>query len=138
MQYHNLSQSEVAQLAVKFAGKLQNTDVIAISGDLGAGKTFFTKNIIAGLGGNPDEVTSPTFTIMQQYHTPIATIYHYDWYRLQNANEIDNLGFTELIDDSISIIEWPEIGTHYLPEKLWHIKIEICTDANFRNIKILS
>jgi tRNA threonylcarbamoyladenosine biosynthesis protein TsaE len=83
-------------------------DVILLYGDLGAGKTAFVRGLARGLGANPDDVSSPTFTIVQEYAGDTATLYHVDLYRLEPA-EIDDLGLEDLVSgDGIVAIEWAE------------------------------
>ena len=82
--------------------------VVLLFGDLGAGKTAFVRGMARGIGANPDEVSSPTFTIVQEYAGRSATLYHVDLYRLETA-EIDDLGLDDLVSsDGIVAIEWAE------------------------------
>ncbi len=91
------------------AGVLRPGDVVALEGDLGAGKTALVRSIVAGLEGRAESVSSPTFTIAQEYQTPSATVVHIDAYRLDpDAEELGPVGFDRLAeDDSIVLIEWP-------------------------------
>jgi tRNA threonylcarbamoyladenosine biosynthesis protein TsaE len=83
-------------------------DVVLLFGDLGAGKTAFVRGMARGTGANPDEVSSPTFTIVQEYAGRSATLYHVDLYRLEPA-EIDDLGLDDLVSaDGIVAIEWAD------------------------------
>jgi tRNA threonylcarbamoyladenosine biosynthesis protein TsaE len=83
-------------------------NVVLLFGDLGAGKTAFVRGMARGIGANPDEVSSPTFTIVQEYPGRSATLYHVDLYRLEPA-EIDDLGLDDLVSgDGIVAIEWAE------------------------------
>jgi len=83
-------------------------NVVLLFGDLGAGKTAFVRGMALGIGANPDEVSSPTFTIVQEYTGRAATLYHVDLYRLEPA-EIDDLGLDDLVSgDGIVAIEWAE------------------------------
>jgi tRNA threonylcarbamoyladenosine biosynthesis protein TsaE len=83
-------------------------DVVLLFGDLGAGKTAFVRGMARGIGANPEDVSSPTFTIVQEYAGGSATLYHVDLYRLEPA-EIDDLGLDDLVSgDGIVAIEWAE------------------------------
>lgn len=87
---------------------LKPGDVVLLFGDLGAGKTAFVRGMARGVGADPDDVSSPTFTIVQEYAGRSATLYHVDLYRLEPA-EIDDLGLDDLVSsDGIVAIEWAE------------------------------
>jgi tRNA threonylcarbamoyladenosine biosynthesis protein TsaE len=102
------SEDQTAALGQTLGGTLRPGGVVLLYGDLGAGKTAFVRGIARGIGANPDEVTSPTFTIVQEYAGPSATLYHVDLYRLEGP-EIDDLGLEDLISgDGIVAIEWAE------------------------------
>ncbi len=88
------------------AASLQSGAVLLLSGPLGAGKTAFVRGLIAGLGGDPAGVSSPTFTIIQEYAARLA-VHHVDLYRLNEA-EARDLGLDELIETGVTAVEWPE------------------------------
>ena len=101
------SEDETAAAGERLAASLNPGDVVLLYGDLGAGKTAFVRGLARGLGAPPDDVSSPTFTIVQEYHGR-ATLYHVDLYRLEPA-EVDDLGLDELVcGDGIVAIEWAE------------------------------
>lgn len=92
----------------RLAQELQPGDVILLYGDLGAGKTAFVRGLARGLGAEPEDVSSPTFTLIQEYPAREATLYHVDLYRLAPV-EVDDLGLDELISGGgIVAIEWAE------------------------------
>lgn len=102
------SEAATAALGEQLGGALGPGDVVLLYGDLGAGKTAFVRGMAAGIGANPDAVSSPTFTIVQEYAGPSMTLYHVDLYRLEPA-EIDDLGLEDLVaGDGVVAIEWAE------------------------------
>jgi tRNA threonylcarbamoyladenosine biosynthesis protein TsaE len=102
------NESETSQAGEALGRTLRSGDVVLLFGDLGAGKTAFVRGLARGIGANPDDVSSPTFTLVQEYAGPSATLYHVDLYRLEGA-EIDDLGLEDLISgDGIVAIEWAE------------------------------
>lgn len=101
------SESETADAGRGLAASLGPGAVVLLSGDLGAGKTAFVRGLAAGLGIDPDEVSSPTFTLVQEYRGGRLTLYHVDLYRLQ-AIEVDDLGLEELTREGVTAIEWPD------------------------------
>lgn len=95
-------------------------------GDLGAGKTAFTRGFIQSFAGlNKEEVPSPTFTLVQTYDTEKGTIWHFDLYRLKDAEEVWELGFEDALSSGISLIEWPEriAGIKLKKAKIIHFKV---------------
>lgn len=105
----NIKQTK--KLATKFAKSLVGGEKILLNGDLGAGKTTFTRFLAGALGVN-DEVTSPTFTLMKEYQGKKFKLYHFDMYRLSDASEAVEFGFDDYLlnqnKDSVVIIEWSE------------------------------
>jgi tRNA threonylcarbamoyladenosine biosynthesis protein TsaE len=102
------SESETVAAGRNLAATLQPGDVVLLSGALGAGKTAFVRGIADGLGANPADVSSPTFTLIQEYHGRRCTLYHVDLYRLEPA-EVDDLGLDELLaQEAVTALEWPE------------------------------
>jgi tRNA threonylcarbamoyl adenosine modification protein YjeE len=119
-------ESEVLPLAGILAMTLQPGDVVALVGDLGAGKTTFARALIRELTGNPDqEAPSPTFTFLQTYESARFPIVHADLYRLADGSELAELGFDELPEGSVLLIEWPERAPELLPENYWEIAFEV-------------
>jgi tRNA threonylcarbamoyladenosine biosynthesis protein TsaE len=102
------SEPETEAAGERLGRSLAPGDVVLLYGDLGAGKTAFVRGMARGIGANPDDVSSPTFTIVQEYAGSSATLYHVDLYRLEPA-EIDDLGLDDLVSSAgIVAIEWAE------------------------------
>lgn len=102
------SEEETAQVGRDLATKLRSGDVVLLHGDLGAGKTAFTKGLAEGLGVSRDEVSSPTFTLIQEYRGGRLPLFHVDLYRLNDPREIEDLGLDEIAADGVLAIEWAE------------------------------
>ena len=101
-------------------------------GDLGAGKTTFSKYFIQALNPKVAEVISPTFTVVQTYESEVAEIWHVDGYRLESSAEFFNLGLDEAISCCVTLIEWPEIISDFLPADV--IKIRF---TKFGDVRII-
>ena len=101
------SEQETFALAEQVAATLQPGTFVLLHGDLGAGKTAFVRGLAAGLGANPDDVSSPTFVLIQHYkgRTPLV---HVDLYRLESRTAVDDLGLEELANGAVVAIEWAE------------------------------
>ena len=112
--------------------------VIALGGDLGAGKTVFTKGLAKGLGID-ELVTSPTFTILQEYYGGRLPLFHFDAYRIEDADEMQEIGFADyLYGDGVCVIEWAEIIKEILPEDLIAINIRRNAElgGSYRRIEV--
>lgn len=99
-------------LAMRLAPLLGPGDVVALKGDLGAGKTAFARALIQTLMGAEVEVASPTFTLLQSYPVPFGEVWHYDLYRIENETALAELGLEEATAH-LTLIEWPERLGHY-------------------------
>ena len=109
----NISEEkDTKSVAEKFSKLIKQGDFILLSGNLGVGKTTFIKYIINSLqkanNQNISEVTSPTFTVINEYQIKKKLIKHYDLYRIKNKKELNNLGIDENLKDQITLVEWPE------------------------------
>lgn len=111
-------------LAAALAGEVRPGDVIALEGDLGAGKTQFVRGLVQGLGGNGRAVSSPTFVLMNIYDTPRMKVYHLDAYRVGGEEDLEAIGFSELLEQGgVVVVEWWQRVAGLLPEKKWLVKI---------------
>lgn len=125
---------ETEDLGILLGKKLKGGEVIAMSGDLGAGKTTMTKSIAKGLEIN-DHITSPTFTIVNEYEGRVK-LYHFDVYRIGDIEEMYDLGFEEYIySNAVSIIEWANLIEEILPKDKINIDI-ISLDEEKRKVTI--
>ena len=122
--------------AQRSAKSLKAGDVVAFSGDLGAGKTAFTRGVLHGLGYE-GRVTSPTFAIANEYETPTVKVAHFDLYRILDSEALFEIGFDEYLDGSrIVLIEWSENAADVLPEAYKTVHIAYGDADNDRRITI--
>lgn len=126
---------DLAPVAQKLLSTYPNDRIFAFSGDLGVGKTTFIK-ILCQILGVTDVTNSPTFAIINEYHSEQhGMIYHFDLYRLKNVEELYDIGYEEYFySGSYCFIEWPEIAGDLLPDGYIHVNIQYCSDNNFRRI----
>lgn len=114
----------LGQLAAQMARMTRMGDVITLTGDLGAGKTSFARSFIHALpGGRGQDITSPTFTLLQTYSFNDVEVWHYDLYRLEMEDELYELGLEDAFLQAITLIEWPEKAGSLLPQS--HLALSI-------------
>lgn len=134
MEFKTNSDLETRELGLSIGSALKGGEVIAMTGDLGAGKTTMTKSIAQGLEID-DYITSPTFTIVNEYEGRLK-LYHFDVYRISDIEEMYDIGYEEyLYSDAVSIIEWSNLIEEILPKDKINIDIEYI-DENARKITI--
>ncbi len=123
--YRTGSEEETIALGARLSAGLPRRGVVLLIGDLGAGKTTLAKGIASGLGAaSPEEVSSPTFTLIHEYGQPPG-VYHVDLYRLDEARQLASIGLEELFDrDAMILIEWGERFLDCMPEPRVEIRIE--------------
>ncbi len=137
MKYNSDSYEETQRIASEFAKSLKKGDVLCMYGDLGVGKTAFVQGLAKGLGIK-EHITSPTFTIVNEYMGDMA-LYHFDAYRIADCDEMYEIGYEEYIYGSgISVIEWPQLIADILPEQRYDIEIskDYSKNENYREIEI--
>ncbi|MGI9380095.1 MAG: tRNA (adenosine(37)-N6)-threonylcarbamoyltransferase complex ATPase subunit type 1 TsaE [Methyloligellaceae bacterium] len=136
--FENVDLDELKAIAERLSVFLQVGDVLLLNGSLGAGKTTFARFILRALHpSGPDlQVPSPTFSIMQNYATASFEIHHFDFFRLESANEIRELDLETSIEDGVCLIEWPERARELLPADRLNIEIEDGTGDEQRTIKL--
>ena len=129
------SPEETRRLAAELLRELRPGAVLALHGDLGAGKTCFVQGLAAALGVQ-QAVSSPTFVLIHEYpSTP--PLYHADLYRIRDADDAFGLGIEEYFkSDGITVIEWAERATEILPPDTWHLTVEVGADLTERTITI--
>ena len=125
------NEEETRAFGLALADELQPNDVLALIGDLGVGKTSLTKYIAEGLGVT-EAVTSPTFTIVQEYTEGRLPLYHFDVYRVGDIDEMEETGFYEYAGgDGVALIEWAELIEDIIPADATWIKIEKNLEKGF-------
>ena len=125
-----------ARLATALAAMTRPGDILALSGDLGAGKTAFARAFIHAAGLPDEEVPSPTFTLLQTYETRIGMVYHFDLYRLSTPEETEELGMDEAFADGISLIEWPARMGARLPAERLDIALAMGDGPQARRVRL--
>ena len=133
------SEQDTINFGKSFAKKIKIGDLLCLYGNLGAGKTTFVRGVIEGLGGDPEQVSSPTFTLVHEYSGALVDVNHCDFYRLEEPSELVEFGGLEFFDsEKITIIEWPEklkILNLISPKMLVRLNFEIIEQG--RSIQVL-
>ena len=128
-------EAATAALARRLAPNLKAGDVVALSGDLGAGKTSFARALIRALSGPQGaerEVPSPTFTLVQSYETSAGRIHHFDLYRIRSPDELTEIGWDEALADGIVLVEWPGRAGTFLPAGRLDVAMSFGADSTSR------
>ena len=130
------SKEQTIEIAKNFATTLKGGDTVLLCGDMGAGKTVFSKGVAQGLGVL-DEVTSPTYAYMNEYAGEKYTLYHYDCYRIETVEQAERLGLADYFDmGGICLIEWAQNIAPLLPPQVKRVRIEKRTETE-REITVL-
>ena len=130
------SEEETEKLAAEFAKGLKAGDVVALTGELGAGKTTFTKAAAEGLGVT-ERLSSPTFTIVCEYGSGRLPLYHFDVYRVNDGDELFEIGFDDYIHGKgVCLIEWADLIKDMLPENTIYVNLSYGASENERIISI--
>ncbi len=120
---HSVAETEAA--AARLAASFRGGEVVALHGELGAGKTQFTRGIVKGLGGDVHAVSSPTFVLLNVYDTGRLKVFHLDAYRVHGAEDFDAIGFAELLEQKgVVVIEWPSRVESLLPPRRIDVKLQ--------------
>ncbi|MCB9987980.1 MAG: tRNA (adenosine(37)-N6)-threonylcarbamoyltransferase complex ATPase subunit type 1 TsaE [Rhodospirillales bacterium] len=124
MEFISKSEKDTETFAASLTAALQPGDTLCLHGDLGTGKSVFCRALIRALSHDNDlDVPSPTFTLVQTYDTRRGPVYHFDLYRLEDPEEVYELGWDDALAEGITLIEWPEKAGVFLPASARHIHI---------------
>lgn len=130
-------ETAMSQLAARIGASLSAGDVLLLNGPVGAGKSFFARALIQSLQDMPEDVPSPTFTLVQVYDTRAGEVWHADLYRLSSADEAAELGLTEAFDTAICLIEWPDRLGSLAPPSAVHLHFDYdAASETARTLKI--
>ena len=122
------TREDTQALGMQLAATLKRGDVVLLTGDMGAGKSEFTRGLARGLGVT-GYVTSPTFTIMQLHDSGRLPLYHFDWYRISDAEELYELSMDEYLHaGGVAVIEWPSRAEEAIPETYLEVALEPLSD----------
>lgn len=131
MVFESTSSQMTFEFAKKIGEKLKSGDVLCLDGDLGVGKTVFTKGVAAGLGIK-DDVSSPTFTLIQEYYGGRLPLYHFDVYRIDGLWDMDDLGYEEYFyGEGVCLVEWGSMIKELFPENTIYVRIEKDLEKGF-------
>lgn len=132
----SLGPDDTCHLARSLAPNLTAGDTLLLSGDVGAGKTHFARCVILALLERPEDIPSPTYTLVQTYHGATCELWHADLYRLGDVSEIEELGLIDAIDAAITLIEWPDRLAGLWPEHALHIRLAPGEDDETREVTL--
>lgn len=139
-QYISVSEDKTKEIASKIAKNMGETQIlpICLKGNLGSGKTLFVKGFAGCIGVDVTHVKSPTYTYSRKYETPKRNIYHFDYYRLEKADNLVIQELDEILHNSNSyiLIEWPEKVEHIIPKPYIEIHFEVGNSPNERIITL--
>lgn len=131
-------EEDTLKLGATLAEHAHVGDVITLSGPLGAGKTVLARGFLTAQLGKVTEITSPTYTLVHVYDTLDPPVWHFDLYRLESSNEIEELGLDEALASGISLIEWPDRAQGWLPKDRLNIDLKIDEASQLRKASLSS
>lgn len=131
-----LSEDALVRFGQSLAPLLRAGDTLLLTGEIGAGKSVLSRSIIQSLLPFPEDVPSPTFTLVQTYEIGSFDIWHCDLYRLTDISQIDELGLSDAFEAEVCIVEWPQILGDFAPKDALQITIEPTQTQGFRTITI--
>ncbi|GAA6165542.1 tRNA (adenosine(37)-N6)-threonylcarbamoyltransferase complex ATPase subunit type 1 TsaE [Pelagimonas sp. KU-00592-HH] len=130
------SPDQTAALGVEIGRLLTPGDVLLLEGDIGAGKTHFARSLIQSLLSEPEDVPSPTFTLVQIYDGTSCEIWHADLYRLTSPDEVVELGLTDAFTDAICLVEWPDRLAELAPENALSMRFAMTATEGERTLEL--
>ncbi len=137
MTIESFSPQQTEKIGFELGQKAKEGDIYCLSGDLGVGKTVFTRGFAKGLGVEEEYITSPTFTIINEYDGRLK-LYHFDVYRIGSIEEMDDTGYEDyFFGDGVCLIEWAELVEEIIPPEAVWIKIEKDLDKGFDYRRII-
>jgi tRNA threonylcarbamoyladenosine biosynthesis protein TsaE len=136
--HESTSVEQTESIAAEMSARFVGGEVVALQGELGAGKTQFVRGLLRGLGGQPRTVSSPTFVLLNVYDTGRLTLYHLDAYRAAGADDFEAIGFAELLEQQgVVAVEWPQRVQRLLPAGAWQVHLSAVGESA-RRIEIIS
>ena len=137
MTIESFSPQQTEKIGFELGQKAKEGDIYCLSGDLGVGKTVFTRGFAKGIGVEEEYITSPTFTIINEYEGRLK-LYHFDVYRIGSIEEMDDTGYEDyFFGDGVCLIEWAELVEEIIPPEAVWIKIEKDLDKGFDYRRII-
>ena len=133
---HLKTETATRKFALELGAVLLRGDIVLLRGDIGTGKSFIARVVIQSLQEQPEDIPSPTFTLVQTYKTCVGEVWHADLYRLSSVGEVEELGLLEAFDSAICLIEWPDILGPLIPEKALQIDISYASKNEERQIAL--
>lgn len=133
---HLKSTDETTALATRLGAYLRPGDTLLLSGGIGVGKTHFARSLIQSLLIEPEDVPSPTFTLVQVYETQTGELWHSDLYRLSSPDDCVELGLTDAFETAICVIEWPDRLQDLMPKGALSLTFEDGDDDNARHLTL--
>ena len=134
--FHLKTETATRNFAHELGAVLAIGDIVLLRGDIGAGKSFIARGVIQSLQEFPEDIPSPTFTLVQTYETFVGEVWHADLYRLSSVVEVEELGLLQAFDSAICLIEWPDILGSFIPGKALQIDIAYAFQSEGRQIAL--
>ncbi|MEM6811239.1 MAG: tRNA (adenosine(37)-N6)-threonylcarbamoyltransferase complex ATPase subunit type 1 TsaE [Pseudomonadota bacterium] len=126
--HHSHNEEQTKKIAQDFSKNLNSNDIVLLSGPLGAGKSVFARALIHTLCDIQENVPSPTFTLVQQYESQLGNLWHFDLYRIEDPEEIYEIGWEDIAGQELSVVEWPERLGFLMPKR--YIEVIIKPEKN--------